>query len=60
MAIDSLIDLISDKKLVIKILKEAGKFDELTKDMIWSFTKVIIKCFTDVTKEEIKTIFSKK
>lgn len=60
LAIDSLIDLISDKKLVIKILKEAGKFDELTKDMIWSFTKVIIKCFTDVTKEEIKTIFSKK
>jgi len=57
--IDSLIDLLDDKKLIIMILKEAGKFDDTTKDMIRSLIKVILKCFTDVTKDEIRVIFNK-
>lgn len=57
--IDNLMDLVDNKKLIFKIISETKDFDDKTVSMIKDFFKVIFKTISDVTKEEIKSIFVK-
>lgn len=58
--IHSLVDVINNKRLVLKVISETREIDEKTANMLKEFFKLIFNSFTNVTKEEISSFFEKK
>jgi len=52
--IESTLDVIENKKFIIKFINESKEVSETDKEMLKDFINMIIKCFTDIKKEEIK------
>lgn len=57
--IDNLLDFVDNKKLIFKIISETKDLDDNTVGMLKDFFKTVLKTISDVTKEEIKSIFVK-
>lgn len=58
--IQSTLDIFENKKLIIKFINESKEVTEIDKEMLKDFINMIIKCFTNVKKDEIKTFIEAK
>ena len=58
--IDSLVDLIENKRLLLKLINESKGLDEDTSLMIKSFVKILLESFKISAKEEVLSLFDKK
>lgn len=58
--IDSLIDIMDNKKLILKVLSESKELDNETKTILRELIFMIFDCFKDASFEEIKSLFNKK
>jgi len=58
--IQSTLDVIENKKLIINFINKSKEVTEIDKQMLKDFINMIIKCFTDVKKQEIKTFIETK
>lgn len=58
--IQSIVDIIENKKLVLKIITESKELNDIDKKMFKDFLTMIFKCFKDVKKDEIKVFLDKK
>ena len=58
--IDSLVDLIENKRLLLKLINESKELDEDTSLMIKSFVKILLESFKISAKEEVLSLFDKK
>lgn len=58
--IDSLVDVVNNKKLILKLLNEAKEFDNKTSLMLKEFFKILFDTIAIVTKEEFVSFFEKR
>lgn len=58
--IESFIELVDNKRMVIQVINEAKKIDDELAKMLKSFIKVILDVFADSTKEELLMFFEKR
>ena len=58
--IDSLIDIMDNKKLVLKVLSESKELDNETKTILRELIFMIFDCFKDASLEDIRSLFNKK
>lgn len=58
--VNSLVDLINNKKLILKIIGETKEFDDTTSLMLKEFFKLLFDTFASVTKEEVVSFFEKR
>ncbi|MCI6266327.1 MAG: DUF2974 domain-containing protein [Erysipelotrichaceae bacterium] len=58
--ITSLVDVMENKKLIFHLIAESKELDGDTKRMLKDFLLMLFKCFKDVKKEELLSIFSKR
>lgn len=56
----SLTDVLENKKLILKLIRESTGIDKETKNMIKDFIYVIFKYFKDTKVEEIESLFDRK
>ena len=57
--INSLVDVINNKRIVLKIISETREIDEKSANMLRDFFKIIFSSFANVKKEEISSFFEK-
>ena len=53
-------DVMENKKLIFHLIAESKELDGDTKRMLKDFLLMLFKCFKDVKKEELLSIFSKR
>lgn len=58
--VDSITDIAINKKLIFHLISEAKELDNEDRQILKDVFKMIVKCFTDVKKEEIISFFEKK
>lgn len=58
--IDSLIDIMDNKKLIFNLIKESKELTEEDRDMLKDFIGMLFNSFTEVKKEEIVDFFEDK
>lgn len=58
--IQSIIDIIENKKLILRIISESKELNEIDKQMFKDFLSMIFNCFKDVKKDELKVFLDKK
>ena len=56
--ITSILDLKTKNKNIMSLIYESKNISDSTKKMLGDFIKIIIKCLTDVKKEELKQFLS--
>ena len=58
--IDSLIDIIHNKKLILKLISESNDLDSSSKIILKELIFLILECFRDVSIDELKVFFNRK
>ena len=56
----SLIELISDRKLIMDVISASRDLDDVDVEMFKDLVLTVVNCFKDVKVEEFKTMFDKK
>ena len=60
LGINSLVDIINNKKLILKVIGETKGIEKKTVNMLKEFLKIIFDGFANVTKEELSSFFERK
>jgi len=58
--VDSLIDIMDNKKLIFSLINEAKEISDKDRDMLIDFVKMLFNCYKDVKKEQFIEFFEKR
>lgn len=58
--VKSFVDLMENKKLIFHLIAESKELDSDTRGILRDFLYVLFKCFKDVKKEELLSIFARE
>jgi len=57
--IDSFMEILENKKLILEIVNEYKEIDDIDKDMLRDFIGMLFNCFKEVKMEEFKKLFDR-